>query len=69
MDLDELTLSFSISCINAQSDGSPGVNALLLILRVILKCYGNELRILNHLEVMTGVIPEQNKGAVSGPLH
>lgn len=51
-----------------QLDGSPVISALLLILKLILKCYSNELRILNHPGVATGVISEQDKGAVSGSL-
>lgn len=61
-------MSLIFRCVNMQLDGSPVISALLLILKLILKCYSNELRILNHPGVATGVISEQDKGAVSGSL-
>lgn len=44
-------------------DGSVVIKILLLLLKVILKCYFNELRTPNYYEVVTELIAIQNNRA------
>lgn len=59
----KLTSSFILRCISTHLGGSAVIKILLLLLKVILKCYFNELRSPNYYKVMIELIAIQNNRA------